>query len=749
MADSGFNETTEGVRAKLSVEVPEQALTTLKGLAKQTQDYRIEMEAAARAQGNHMDYLEKQPAIAEAATMKLKEWCDQMERAIDLKGKLGGGPGIPGAVGQDSSSPFGETVLGRGDIAAMTSGMAQRDPGRILNMANARGLIQPGAVGGMSDEQISKLAKAIAGAVDGGANDGGSGSGNRPPGRKRRPKEDDPDDDEGFSPQQMENHALKGRDLVSRLLNETGPGTSMGDAVGAGRDVLGAMGGMGGALGGVGKFLGPVGAGVGLALTANELLQMGGQQYQNYKNMGLQAGQGAGAGMRFDADAKMLALDPFISTAQAREVIQGALSSGYGSNDKFDTVTQFLAKNLKDMNVQVSDSVKLLKTNVDQGGMSIAALGKSMENISALAKQGGMSQQDEIADFGANTAKLAGLGATGNQGTMATEFQGAFASSRLLAPVGTELVQAMGNSNFDVQLGMASGDASVMKGPPDEILRRLMSTGKLQPAAMKMLSQAAKQAIAGSNGDRQTALTLFLRRVNQMGIQMSPQQAQGIMDQLSTDKGLDTAVESGNAATESADKPIDRTASQIAGQQVVGNIQGALSSVLNGPAEAWDWLKDAAGGNFRWGDLANSATGQETAQKMDAGANSAPSGQFSTSSLDSAVKLYGRDNLVVTDPNTGQQQALDQANKEQRDALISGSLQIGRKGDAPQALKDFGANTAAAAGGTNVNVSASPLTVKYEGPISGPTAVPLTANAMQAMRGDNGATMNNPPTGNR
>lgn len=744
MADSGFNETTEGVRAKLSVEVPEQALTTLKGLAKQTQDYRIEMEAAARAQGNHMDYLEKQPAIAEAATMKLKEWCDQMERAIDLKGKLGGGPGIPGAVGQDSSSPFGETVLGRGDIAAMTSGMAQRDPGRILNMANARGLIQPGAVGGMSDEQISKLAKAIAGAVDGGANDGGSGSGNRPPGRKRRPKEDNPDEDEGFSPQQMENHALKGRDLVSRLLNETGPGTSMGDAVGAGRDVLGSLGGMGGALGSVGKFLGPVGAGVGLALTANELLQMGGQQYQNYKNMGLQAGQGAGAGMRFDADAKMLALDPFISTAQAREVIQGALSGGYGSNDKFDTVTQFLAKNLKDMNVQVSDSVKLLKTNVDEGGMSIQQLGKSMANVSALAKQGGMSQQQEMADFGANTSKLTALGANGNQGTMATQLQGAFANDRTLAGVGTELIQAMDNPNFEIQLDKAGG---VSGGPPQEGLRSLMESGSLPQATLKVLGQAVQHALAASHGNKNRALTFLMTRLNQMGINIPVPEARKLLDTLGTGKGVDAAIQSGDAASEAADQPIDRSASQVAGQSIVGSLQGGLQSVLQGPAEAWDWLKDAAGGNFRWGDLANAATGQEAVQKMDAGANSAPSGQYSTNSLDSAVKLYGRDNIVVTDPNTGQQQALDQANKAQRDALISGSLQIGQKGQAPQALKDFGSN--AQAGQTNVSVSAAPLTVKYEGPISGPTAVPLTANAQQAMSGQNGATMNHPPGGDR
>lgn len=748
MADDAFQETTEGVKAKLDVQVPEQALTTLAALSKQMESFRISMEAASRAQGDHLGYLEKMPSISDLATSKLKEWCDQVERAVDLKGKLGDLGGIPGAVGQDSANPFGSAVLGRGELGNLLNPMAQHDPSRIVSMGAQRGLVDKSAVGGMTDEQIKKLADALTGAVGGETpNDGaGGGGGGGRPTRPGQRKKHDPEEDEGLSPQRLEQGAIKGRDLIGNVLGEMGPGKSFGDAIGAGRDALGGLEGMGGMVGKVAGALGPVGAGVGLALTANQLLQMGGQQFQKYKSLGIETGEGAGKGFEYDVKAKMLALDPFITTAQAREVIQGSLNAGMGG-DSFDSVTGFIAKNLKDMNLAVADSVKLLQTNVEKGGMSIDQLGTSLSNVTAMAKGAAQGQGQLMQNFGANTQSLTNLGISGPQGQIAEQFMGAFKDSPLLSSVGDQVIQqALGNPVFATQIGMEASREGIpgITGTPTMVIQKLARSGKLSDVVWKRLATIAQQAKASSR-DPDQQLAQFVSQVNSIGLPIGQNEARGLMDQLTQPGGLEKAIAQGKEANQAGAKPQDTGT----GEQVTSDFVALGGHIKNIIGEGVNVLGDLFTGN--WGAISGDIDATQKRKEQIGREHDAAAAPYTTETLRRAVTQYGTDQLQVYDSQGKNPTKLDQYNKEQRDKLSSGELLIAPKGGQPQKLSEFGSSQAAgaAAGGGNVNVTASPLTVKYEGPISGPSAVPLTANQMQTNTGYGGATNNNVPPGNR
>lgn len=743
MAEDSFSETTDGVKAKLTVEVPEQALTTLSQLAKQTEAYRVSMEAAARATGDHMGYLEKMPTIADVATKKLKEWCDQVEHAVELKGKLGD-MNVPGATGQDSGNPFGNATLGRGDLASLLNPMANNDPSRIVSMGAARGLVSPGAVGGMSDEQVDKLARKLASAVGGGEDNDGSGGGKRAP----RPGEDPrkkPEDDQGLSPEELEKHALKGRDLVGQMLGELGPGSSMGDAVGAGRDLLGMAGGAGGMLGKIGGALGPVGAGLGLALTANQLVQMGGQRVQDYRNLGGEAGGGFGEGVGYDAQAKMLALDPFISTAQAREVIQGALSAGHGGGGgaSFDKVTDFISKNLKDMNIQVGDSVKMLKTNVEDGGMSIDALSKSLNNLTSMAKNGSQSRSELQADFGATTGALTAAGIK-DQGNVAEAAMGAFQGSPLLATVGATALQGMLDS--PTAIGQLSQITGINSGDTETTIADIGNSGKLPDATNQLLAKWVKQAISmagGPKASKSKVTTLLLNILKMNGITgITRNQAEGLVDTLGAPGGAAAATKAGQEALKGDLAPIDNSfgESSMAGLETLGNhLKAAIGTGGNVVA-------DLVTGD--WGAIsADVQSGQDRKGQINR-EHEANAGVYTNQVLKNAVAQYGTANLQVTDSSGQNAKALDQTDKEQRDKLASGELLIQRQGGGPpQKLQDFGAAEKTAAA-QNVQVGGN-LQVSYQGPLSGPSSVNLTANQQRTNTGFPGSTNNHPPPGDK
>lgn len=216
-------------------------------------------------------------------------------------------------------------------------------------------------------------------------------------------------------------------------------------------DLLKSVGAAEGAPGLLAKGAGTIGGLFTGAAALNTAIQNVGEMYQGYRNQGLVRGGGAAEGFQQELSARTIALNPFISLEQAREVINATMQSGY-SGGAVDTVTEFITKNLVGMNMKVSDSMHLLQKNVEEGGQSIGNLNSNLQEMKTLAKDSNRSLPDaqklyiQASDFATN------VGATGNNiGDFALLFSQLFSTgsgdgtTNLLATLGPQMMQAFIN----------------------------------------------------------------------------------------------------------------------------------------------------------------------------------------------------------------------------------------------------------------------------------------------------------------
>ena len=123
---------------------------------------------------------------------------------------------------------------------------------------------------------------------------------------------------------------------------------------------------------------------------------------RQYKNLGGVQGGGIAEGVGYEAEARIMAMNPFLTLEQSRQVMQAGLKGGY-SGKNLDTVTQFLTENLKEMNLSVADSMELVHTNVDKGKMSAEELGESLRSIKEMGKPEYGQKSKHVAHRGVQT----------------------------------------------------------------------------------------------------------------------------------------------------------------------------------------------------------------------------------------------------------------------------------------------------------------------------------------------------------
>ena len=173
---SNFDYTDDSVIAKISVDVPHNAVTDIAEVAQQTQNLRVEMEALARAQGDYSSYITSLPEIMQRATQQTQALITQMERMSYIQNELGGAGGMGGNVGMMTGAPGGggggapagqnyNTAAPPGYVnpfmgmqlgmgmpgnpnPAVFQQMMQQDPRMYANMAAARGMpVNPASLG--------------------------------------------------------------------------------------------------------------------------------------------------------------------------------------------------------------------------------------------------------------------------------------------------------------------------------------------------------------------------------------------------------------------------------------------------------------------------------------------------------------------------------------------------------------------------------------------------------------------------
>jgi hypothetical protein len=88
-----------------------------------------------------------------------------------------------------------------------------------------------------------------------------------------------------------------------------------------------------------------------------------------------------------------MALNPFITNDQARSIIQGAMKSGYKGKE-YETVTKFMADNLKDFAISAQESQEMIKKRMVEGGATPESIRAGIMTDKELSKSGYLSFQD-------------------------------------------------------------------------------------------------------------------------------------------------------------------------------------------------------------------------------------------------------------------------------------------------------------------------------------------------------------------
>jgi hypothetical protein len=807
-----FQYTEDTVAARVSVDVPNESVASLNQLVAKAQELRTHVEASARAQASFDEYLRQLPQLLDQANQAQ----GRMENVVTPGQNVEGSSADPFSDDFRPSGSRRRSARERGrelreEGSAPRSASEIEEEIRILERedprqaANMRAQREGG--GPRRDSAPDSGASSRPGAPP---RPGRGRPSNRPDSSDNSspdaPEQNRPDrNSPGEQPQrdwvrELQTRASQGQGFVSQVLNETRMGNSspLGNAAFAARSLgqaaqgvgdfaqqrvdaqtaaynqqmladhiaqggteetftphvlppgaAGLMGRLPGMMGTVGKAAGVLGAGVTLAVASQSV----GEQYQQYKNQGMVRGGGFSEGIGYEGQIRALALNPFISTEQSRQLITSALSEGY-TGKEFDTVTQFMAENLKNMNMSVAESMKLVNQQMVQGGQSVLGFAKQMSTIKGLSDEGYATFDDRKAIYEATAGQMVQSGTSGDLGGSMGQLAGQiYSDNKLMEGQG----QALTGSLLSPQGGLAvirelGLDRATIPGNAVETAEAEgYSAEEITAAGAKGLEKmllpiAQRWAAARDRGDssmQTTQESIAINVATQFGLQPVPnkQQIRVILEQVLNGEFSGQVGAAQSALTQEEQKVDDRQQSGNILRTGVGNISKGLMNVIPGVGQGLqqlgvdpshpmdslnnlgnagaiavtgigDALEGAAGflgfgdGNEDW-ESTRAATKEFTTEKDNAAA------RFSNPRLQNLVTQYGT-SIKVKDEK-GNETTLDQNNKEQVAQVLSGNAQIKTSDDAEwttlgnlegsQENEQFGGE---GGGGANVQIDLTP-----------------------------------------
>lgn len=749
----GFEAGQDGVKIGLHVDIPDDTPGTLHAMAKEAENLRVQLEAITRASADWIEHLTQLPEVANQANQAHRGMASRLGDLWGLQGRdpiKGGQPGAPKGSYVD---PFAGQTLGMGDYASALDGQRTGDPRSVVNAANQRGLLGGGEVQAtFSDQQLKRLADAILG------HEPQPDRPHRPPTPAKVPPP--PGHTAGGHP--VDEAIQKGTGLAGRIAAEFQPGHEYGSNLGMAREMLGrgeaGLAGMG--MGGMGKALGIGGVAVGGVAAANELIQMAGAQIQEYRNIGSIRGGGAKEGFGYEMQARTMALNPFISTDQARQVMQSALSSGY-SGKEFDTVTQFMAANLKDMNMDVNTSTHILKKSVEEAGGSIEGLATSLATLKEVSKTGAQTLPDlqKAMSQNVDTATHLGIGGEANS-QLAAIFATAFGGEQgPLKGIGPSLFGALDNRNFQLRLGQQANKFGVKipGGTLPEEIPGLFSDpaqgGSPEKEAMGIQAVLTDQImpLVPSEGSLEHQGAVFAMHARgTLGWNLDPLQAQQMVKDLRAGKNpIGKAIEQ----TQGEAGKLEFRAGK--GKLTAENASDAAAKVLD---NSKNFFKDLVGAH--WGDagkdfLHSGLFGGLAGPALNMGANmlKGKSGADNLTGwhnpiLDELINQFGDKGLEIG--SGGKWSGLDLGNKQQIQSLTEGNANWRKKGD-PGEGRTLAQGKGLSAGDYDkqkVEVYGSvDLKVDQQGKVSAPPRVTLYPAQKRGNVGWGPSTPNNPDPG--
>ena len=769
MQNEGFEVGSDYVAARVSFDIDSTGITNLKELSKAMSDFQTVAVAAGRSSESFTGYLQKMTEVAKQATEAQTQLVAQLQRITDVQqsAMTGQGTQINRGVPVGYIDPFSGMGSGTGGQAqrmpatmsgasSYLGGMAQQDPRQYMNFQAQRGNLRTGDVPAQSpnDQDLEQHAMRHARREEEQVrrNHGTAGGGGG-----------------GFAG--LQNKISSFSSGAGQLLNELAPGGDFAGPVGMLQKGLSGMArasgavkvagsaaaetGEAGTLAGLGGMAGAAALGIGIPLAGMGLVQAGGNMVQGYRSMGQQRGGGAEDGMGYEMAIRSMALNPFITTDQARQIVSSGLSSGY-TGKEFDTVTQFMASNLKDMNVSVADSMKMFKKNVGEGGMTEEGMGGMMAVLKKLAQNGGqMTQADIVSSFASTSSALINAGVSGPSAASAGAANAmVYAQYDDIKGLGAQMVQAAAGSDASqAMIGAYGGYSQELQGVDPAATMETLGGDKSSTAVYNTLSHFAQQ-INKQGGDASFKVRSFQGILRNLfpGIDWSSRtKVQKLFTQALQGNPFPAAQQKERQANVDASKVESRSgvaqAATGVGAVFGGLIHGAADLVVGGAKTLWKG-KTPDGGIFK-------GTDDFMARMSDAGTAD------HITLMDAVTEQNGGSrNIEVGD---GDKWSKFKANdRAQLEALRDGKLKWRRANDGSagtllsettsqgQSGAGNGAPNMFDGGKGQVNVGGS-VTIKIDqdGRVkdTSPREVRLSPNTQQAQSGYGNAQLNNPPPG--
>lgn len=545
-----FEYSDDSVVARVSVDIPNQAVTDISQLTSAMSAMRTELEAIARAQSSWLDYLQQMPTIVEQSNQALRNQITLMERMSYLQGEIGptgggdgpsfsgggagsreGGGGAAGAYSTAAPAgyrnPFegmGEG-LGRagggGEAAAMEAMQAAGiDPRAYANAAAARGLpINPAILGAIGATALG--AKGVIGET-------GGGGGNSERMGSQSPQDGNAERTAGGAPNQNERGQAtdsEPQDEPGRSADSAGPMQKAIDAAkegiqnGIGSGILGKGVGMLGKQFGESKALKGVGL-LGAGLVGAHQLQNIGESITEYQQLGSVRGGDYATGLKMELENRIRALDPFVNLPQTREAMQAAYGAGFYGKDVAE-VQSMAITNFKELGVSMQDTARMMQYAL-QGTNSKEEPGAVLEErtkidavlntMKELSADGGASFPERQKQLQAALGSLVAMGmdpATVERGQL--ELQEGYGDERALK-------DTIGGISQDVMrsptLATMAGQRLGITGVPGALPAKFAKAGITDAQVLEIAAGEMARAVQGIAG-YEDKIALFQELMNQ------------------------------------------------------------------------------------------------------------------------------------------------------------------------------------------------------------------------------------------
>lgn len=660
-AENPFTYTDDSVIAKVSIDVPSQALTDITKLSEAMASMRTQLDAVAEAQAKWLGFLQQMSEATDDTSEAIKRQITQLERQSYLQGEGYGGrsgatAGGGGAGGYSTAAPAGYTPawapgtpgmgMGGGPGAGISPAAAaekmeaieSRDPELGASMDSARGrAVNPatlgivgagvahvmgkmkGGVGGRGDDkrdaartpQGTSTGRNSSGAPNG--DQGGVPEGSEDPASDAEPHES------ASRMQRVSYYLAKGQEIANEMdggkggrlasiAKGLGKASSIVGGVANGGSVTGAAKGLWGMLPGGVKAAGIAGAG----LMAFNAAQNIGERVTEYQQLGSVQGGDWQTGMKYEAQARIMALNPFITTQQARQAMQMALKEGF-RGDNYDTVQDFMIQNFKELGISMGQSMDIMKSQVKgmSEGDDMSGAGKDLEQtintMKELSAEGGLSLPERINQLQDISEKMSDMGfSRENINRTALGLQEGYGDSMALrGEMGRIGGDVLANDSLITLAGMKAGITGSL---PDATRVRLDEAGY---DGDEIIEGAASMIAGYVNGfpKKIDRIANFKALMGQYGVPLTMPQAEDLYNKVTGEE----------KPTVKANRTIERQGKTQTGGGLASSGSGSASS---SPMDS-NWTR--AHGNYSPSDNASGVSEDFDDAGRSAG-NFAPSG---------------------------------------------------------------------------------------------------------------------------